>query len=1228
MTEAEGQAGGPGGRSMLDNTVGVGDLVLLESLTEDSLLENLWDRYNNKDIYTYIGNVVVSINPYRKFKLYTSERIAEYRSRNIYELPPHIYAIADVAYRSMRDYNQDQCILITGESGAGKTEASKVVMQYVAAVSGKGWEVDRVKEQLLQSNPVLEAFGNAKTVRNDNSSRFGKYMDIEFDFKGDPVGGVITKYLLEKSRVVHQVQGERNFHIFYHLLSGASDDLLAKLHLKRDCDIYNYLNQSGCAKVDTIDDKKDFIVVEKAMDVVGFTPDEKSSIYSLLSAVLNLGNVTFEEGEDHGEAHDFVTLSNEEFLSWTCEMLQCGPQLLQEALTRRTVEAGFEKVVTPLSSARAYYARDALSKATYRRMFSWLIQRINDSIRVKKKGKRKVIGVLDIYGFEIFKTNSFEQFIINYCNEKLQQIFIELTLQSEQEEYIREGIEWTTIDYFNNAIICDLVEKTHVGIIALLDEECLRPGEVSDETLLAKLNKHCTGHPHFESRRCKQFLSDQTLPHDSFRLKHYAGSVTYCVTGFVDKNNDLLYRDLSQCMYSCGHPLAKELFPDGCPTKATKKRPPTTGTQFKVSVTELMKNLKSKNPHYIRCIKPNDRKVAGLFDDKLVRHQIRYLGLLENVRVRRAGFAYRQEYDEALQRYKMLCEKTWPIWRGVPKEGIKELFKGLNIKPAAYACGRTKIFIRNPRTLFDLEERRKHSMHRLAIIIQTVFRGWSQRTKYLKMKESEIIIAKYYRRFRDQRIYQRKKQAAIVIASYTRGWKARELYKAMLYEKKCIWASGIIRKYFYGWQARKLYKAMLYEKKCIWASGIIRKYFYGWQARKLYRAMVLEKNRKQAAITINAYCRGWKARQLYRAMLLEKKRNQAVTVINAYFRGWKARKLYHAMVLEKIRNQAASVINALYRGWKARQLYRAMLLEKKRNQAASIINAYFKGWKIRRLYYPKFKKNAAPKIMKFLRVFFRYRYLITLKRNLPTVSPVDEHWPSSSPMFRKTNALLRDIYHSWRCKKYRDSITPEKRNILREKLQASEVFKDKKSLYPSTVGVPFHSDRLNLIANPKWQKNAKNNNMRIVWSDSVLKINRKDGKTVPQILTISDSEVLVLDPKSLQLKYNVDLGDIQKISVSPLKDGVIVFHLRSDKQDKNYLKGDFAFHTEHVVELVAKLLMQVESKNDIQAPVHVADKIAVNFGGSTVELSFKASDKPLTQPLLCKRKGDVIDVLI
>ncbi|PFX30409.1 unconventional myosin-Ib-like isoform X2 [Stylophora pistillata] len=1140
MSESGGQAA-VGGRSMLDNMVGVGDMVLLEPLTEDSLIENLWDRYNNKDIYTYIGDVVVSINPYRKFNLYTPERITEYRSRNIYELPPHIYAIADDAYRSMRDYNQDQCILITGESGAGKTEASKIVMQYVAAVSGKGWEVDRVKEQLLQSNPVMEAFGNAKTLKNDNSSRFGKYMDLEFDFKGDPVGGVITKYLLEKSRVVHQAQGERNFHIFYHLLSGASDELLGKLHLSRDCNDYTYLNHSGCIKVNTIDDKKDFLVVERAMDIVGFTQDEKLSIYTLLSAILNLGNIAFDEAVDKVGGHDTVTPTNQKYLDWACEMLQCGTHLLKDGLSKRTVEAGNERVSTHLTTAQAYYAKDALCKAIYRRMFTWMIQRINDSIKVKKRGKRKVIGVLDIYGFEIFRNNGFEQFIINYCNEKLQQIFIELTLQSEQEEYIREGIEWESIEYFNNSIICDLIEKTHVGIIPLLDEECLRPGEVSDMTFIAKLNAHCCEHPHFESRGSKKFLSDTTLPHDCFRLRHYAGSVTYCVTGFLDKNNDLLYRDLSQCLYACGHPLARTLFPDGCPTKATKKRPPTTGTQFKVSVSELMKNLKTKNPHYIRCIKPNDRKVAGLFDDKLVRHQIRYLGLMENIRVRRAGFAFRQEYDIALERYKMLCKKTWPNWVGMPKEGLKELLKSLNIKPNAYAYGRTKIFIRNPRTLFDLEEKRLQGMHHLAVIIQKMFRGWRQRTKYLKMKESEIIIAKYYRGFRDHRTYLKKRSAAITIACFVRGWKARKLYKAMLYEKKCIWAVGIIRTNFYGWQARKL----------------------------------------------------------YRSMVLEKKRNQAATIIAAYFTGWKARKLYRCMVLEKIRNQAAT-----------------------------IIAAYFTGCKVRREYHPKFRKNAAPKIMKFLRLYLCYRYLTKLKTNLPSLSPLDTHWPSSSPMFRETNNLLKGIYHSWRCKKFRERCPPEKRAILKEKLQASEVFKDKKSSYPSTVAVPFQSDRVNLSANPKWKKNTGNNNQRIVWADSVLKINRKDGKVVPHILTISDTEMLVLDPKSFLTKYNVDLGDIQRISVSPLKDGVIVFHIRTDKQDKNHLKGDFVFHTEHVVELVAKLLVQAESQQDMSAAVHVSDRIAVNFSGTSVELLFKRSDKDLPQPLLCKRKGAVVEVLV
>ncbi|KXJ11656.1 Unconventional myosin-Ib [Exaiptasia diaphana] len=638
-----------GGRSILDDMVGVGDMVLLDPLTEDAVMENLWERYNSKDIYTYIGNVVVSINPYRKFPLYTREVIAEYRSRNIYELPPHIYAIADDSYRSMRDNDQDQCILITGESGSGKTEASKIIMQYVAAVCGKGIEVDKVKEQLLQSNPVLEAFGNAKTLRNDNSSRFGKYMDIEFDFKGDPAGGVITKYLLEKSRVVYQSKGERNFHIFYHLLSGGSDELLKTLHLDRNFDNYRYLNQSGCTTLDSKNDKEDFMVVEKAMKVVGFREDEIQAVYQLLSAILNLGNAEVSEFTT-SDGTEAVTVTNEHVLEYVSELLRCQVDELNNAMKERTVETKTERVRTPLNEAQACYARDALCKAIYQRLFHWIVQRINDSIKVKRGGKRKVIGVLDIYGFEIFQDNSFEQFIINYCNEKLQQIFIELTLKSEQEEYVREGIEWTHIEYFNNAVICELIEKSHSGILSSLDEDCLRPGDVTDITFLHKLDRQWIGHGHYESRSDKRFLSDNTLGHDCFRLKHYAGKVTYCVTGFLDKNKDLLYRGLSQCMYNCEHPLTKKLFPEGSPAKASKKMPTTTGSQFKYSVGELMNNLKSKNPNYIRCIKPNERKAAGVFDERLIKHQVRYLGLMENIRVRRAGYSFRQDYAVALQR--------------------------------------------------------------------------------------------------------------------------------------------------------------------------------------------------------------------------------------------------------------------------------------------------------------------------------------------------------------------------------------------------------------------------------------------------------------------------------------------------------------------------------------------------------------------------------------------------
>lgn len=798
--------------AIFENNVGVSDAVLLHPLSEENFISNLHDRFNHDQIYTYIGNVVVSVNPYKPVSLYTHDIIDEYRNRNMYELPPHIYAITDGAYRSMRDRNLDQCIIISGESGAGKTEASKVIMQYVAEVSGKGQDIDRVKEQLLQSNPVLEAFGNAKTNRNDNSSRFGKYMDIEFDYKGDPLGGVITNYLLEKSRVAFQMKGERNFHVFYQLLRGADKELLDALKLSGSPESYNFLRQSGCIDVDTVDDVHNFSAVKNGMEVIGFQVDEVSMTFQLVACILKLGNVEFIP-KSNKDGTDGCALSDMSEIRDVCELFGCSTDLVFEALTQRTVEAKGDKVRRDLEVAEAVYARDALCKAIYSRLFSWLVSRINDSIRVKTKLKTKAMGVLDIYGFEVFETNGYEQFIINYCNEKLQQIFIERTLKEEQEEYVKEGIEWIHVEYFNNAVICDLIEKSpsqfnpNTGILAMLDEECLRPGNVTDMTFLEKMNTACATHPHYESRGCKKNQSDKTLAIDVFRLRHFAGNVVYKVNGFIDKNNDLLFRDLSQAMFQCKHTLLPIFFPEGDPKLKSRKRPPTAGSQFKASVTDLMSNLLSKSPNYIRCIKPNDFKKHSQFDLKIVQHQVRYLGLMENVRVRRAGYAFRQIYEQFLYRYKMLSPETWPSWHGAAKDGVKNILEAQGIPKEEYAFGKTKIFIQNPKLLFDIEERRRQKMHDLATLLQKIYKGWKQKTLYRLMRKSQIIISCRFRGFWAKKQYQRKKAASLVLQRYVRGWKARVLLRKLKREKLELWAVGVIKKYHQGWQVRKEYRS-------------------------------------------------------------------------------------------------------------------------------------------------------------------------------------------------------------------------------------------------------------------------------------------------------------------------------------------------------------------------------------------------------------------------------------
>uniref|UniRef100_A0A7N9ARC6 Myosin IG n=1 Tax=Mastacembelus armatus TaxID=205130 RepID=A0A7N9ARC6_9TELE len=723
---------------------GKSDFVLLDEVSMEQFMENLKLRFEKGRIYTYIGEVVVSVNPYRQMDMYGKDSIEAYRGRELYENPPHLYAVSDAAYKAMKRRAKDTCIVISGESGAGKTEASKYIMQYIAAITNPSQraEVESVKNVLLKSNCVLEAFGNAKTNRNDNSSRFGKYMDINFNFNGDPTGGHINNYLLEKSRVVQQQEGERNFHSFYQLLRGSSDEILESLHLQNDPALY------ACTKEGTSNnDRSSHRAVMNALQVIGFSKEEINSIYQILASILLLGNVQF---ESDGESVQILQL---EAVNHISDLTATDPESISKSLLYRTVATGGGEVIEKGHTEQdACFGRDAFAKALYERLFGWIVGRINSVIEVKNynpvlHGKNTVIGVLDIYGFEIFDNNSFEQFCINYCNEKLQQLFIELILRQEQDEYQREGITWQEIDYFNNQIIVDLVEQPHKGIISILDEACLTAGKVTDMVCLDSMDTKLAQHPHYTSR--KLCPTDKTMDFKKhFRIRHYAGDVTYSVEGFLDKNKDLLFQDFKRLMYNrfSSSPFLKEMWPDGqlSITEVTK-RPLTAATLFKNSIVALVDKLACKEPYYVRCIKPNEMKSPVLFDDARCQHQVAYLGLLENVMVRRAGFAYRQPYARFLQRYKMTCEYTWPNHlMASDREAVEAIITQHGFQDDV-AYGQTKLFVRTPRSLFTLEQERAALIPILVLFLQKIWRGAIARMRCRRMRAIYAIMGCYKR---------------------------------------------------------------------------------------------------------------------------------------------------------------------------------------------------------------------------------------------------------------------------------------------------------------------------------------------------------------------------------------------------------------------------------------------------------------------------------------------------
>uniref|UniRef100_A0A674K556 Myosin IG n=1 Tax=Terrapene triunguis TaxID=2587831 RepID=A0A674K556_9SAUR len=690
---------------------GKADFVLLDQVTMEHFMENLKLRFEMGRIYTYIGEVVVSMNPYKQTQLYGKDVIEQYQGRELYERPPHLYAVADAAYKAMKRRAKDTCIVISGESGAGKTEASKYIMQYIAAITNPSQreEVERVKNVLLKSNCVLEAFGNAKTNRNDNSSRFGKYMDINFDFKGDPTGGHINNYLLEKVRPW----------VPSGLLLGASDPRLVSLHLCRDPAAYRFTSEGLLTS-----DQSNFKAVADAMKVIGFSPEEINSVYKILATILHLGNVSFvTEG-------DAVAIENRELVSQLAELTSTQPESLLRTLLYRAVATGGGEVIEKGHSGKeANYARDACAKAIYERLFCWIVGRINTVIEVKNydarlHGKNTVIAVLDIYGFEIFESNS------------------------RTRPYPPPPLPACTgagIEYFNNQIIVDLVEQPHKGIISILDEACLTGGQVTDAMFLESMNTKLGKHPHYTSR--KLCATDKSMEFGrDFRIKHYAGNVTYSVEGFIDKNKDTLFQDFKRLMYNSTDPVLRDMWPEGevSITEVTK-RPLTAATLFKNSMVALVENLASKEPYYVRCIKPNDQKSPLLFDAERCRHQVEYLGLLENVRVRRAGFAYRQPYDRFLLRYKMTCEYTWPNHlMPTDQEATRALIDQHGFQDDV-AYGHTKIFIRMPQTLFCLEQERAQLIPIIVLLLQKAWRGALARRRCRYLRAIYTIMGHYKR---------------------------------------------------------------------------------------------------------------------------------------------------------------------------------------------------------------------------------------------------------------------------------------------------------------------------------------------------------------------------------------------------------------------------------------------------------------------------------------------------
>uniref|UniRef100_A0A0N5CAX5 Myosin heavy chain n=1 Tax=Strongyloides papillosus TaxID=174720 RepID=A0A0N5CAX5_STREA len=714
----------------------VEDMADLTCLNEASVLHNLRERYFSGLIYTYSGLFCVVVNPYKRLPIYTDNLIEAYKGQKRNIMPPHIFAIADTAYRSMLSEHEDQSILCTGESGAGKTENTKKVIQYLAYVAGTGRQAKvsnnskgELEQQLLQANPILEAFGNSKTVKNDNSSRFGKFIRINFDTAGLISGGNIEFYLLEKSRTCRQAADERSFHVFYQLLKGAPGEMKENL-LLMNCDNYRFLN-NGYISLPNVDDSTEFNNTIKSMEIMGFQKGEIESIFKIVSTVLMFGNIEFTQEKKSDQA----VIVDDSVAQKVCHLLGIPLQDFSRALLKPKIKVGREFVHKAQNKEQAEFSVEAISKACYERMFKWLVTRINKSLDRTRRQGASFIGILDIAGFEIFHLNSFEQLCINYTNEKLQQLFNNTMFVLEQEEYQREGIDWQFIDFgLDLQPTIDLIDK-NMGVLALLDEECLFP-KATDKTFVHKLIHNHEKHP--------KFLIPEMKAKSDFAVIHYAGRVDYSADQWLMKNMDPLNENLVSLIQSSSDAFVVNIWKDAefaglgateinetaFGARSRKGMFRTVSQVYKEQLAKLMATLRNTVPHFVRCIIPNHEKKPGKIAPLLVLEQLRCNGVLEGIRICRQGFPNRILFQEFRHRYDILTPNVIPKGFMDGKEAVRKMVEALEMDKNIYRIGQSKIFFRAG-VLAQLEEDRDIKLTELIVSFQAIARAHIAKKRYM-----------------------------------------------------------------------------------------------------------------------------------------------------------------------------------------------------------------------------------------------------------------------------------------------------------------------------------------------------------------------------------------------------------------------------------------------------------------------------------------------------------------